>query len=170
MTSERFHAIPLSMIVKPIKESVFSEMATIVTIENEAAGNFVSLRQNEAHIDKNTVRIVGDEWPLLRDTIDKLLAQCDAMDASEGVLMQAQVCPEIETAAELRDEARALVSAYDSPGYMGARDERDIAILRAVANGTLGYYDRTSESVELASDENTDGDRLVIGGGDVPSP
>ena len=81
MTEMRFHAVPLSVIVKPTKEPIFSELATIVAIENEAAGHFISLRQNEAHVEKNTVHITSEEWPLVRDTIETMLVLCAELDS-----------------------------------------------------------------------------------------
>jgi hypothetical protein len=58
-------------------EPLFSEQTTHVRIIDEAAGEFVEVEQhgsNDSGLGK--VWITSDEWPALRDAIDRLLAEC----------------------------------------------------------------------------------------------
>jgi hypothetical protein len=63
------------VVVVPEGEPSFSDLATIIQIEDEAEGvEFLSLRQNlkpEAY-----VRIYPPEWPMLRSAIDDMMARC----------------------------------------------------------------------------------------------
>lgn len=64
-----------SLIVMPEGDSLFSEMATTITIEDDGGGEFLSVEQTgvsaagRIHIDKI-------EWVALRDAIEKMLAEC----------------------------------------------------------------------------------------------
>ncbi len=77
---KEYMATVLSMVVKPEKEPIFSELATIVEIVDEAAGEYVEVRQEsdrgKSHADTGTIAITSDDWPMIRDTIEKMLAQC----------------------------------------------------------------------------------------------
>jgi hypothetical protein len=63
------------VVVVPEGELTFSDLATIIQIEDEAEGvEFLSLRQNlkpEAY-----VRIYPQEWPMLRSAINDMMARC----------------------------------------------------------------------------------------------
>jgi hypothetical protein len=63
------------VVVVPEGEATFSELATIIQIEDEADGiEFLSLRQNlkpEAY-----VRIYPPEWPAIRNAIEDMMARC----------------------------------------------------------------------------------------------
>ena len=65
----------LSIIVLPEKESIFSEMATTVTIEDEAGGEFVVVEQSGL-VDAGKIRIDSTEWPALRAAIDRMILEC----------------------------------------------------------------------------------------------
>ena len=60
--------------VAPTDQPIYSEMATSVEIVNEAAGEFVQVKQLGR--DGNTIAIAGDEWPALRAAIDQLIEGC----------------------------------------------------------------------------------------------
>lgn len=62
----------LALIVNLPTESVLSETATIIRIEDEAGGEFLEIEQ--FHIGK--IRIGPDEWPTIRDAVNTLMAQC----------------------------------------------------------------------------------------------
>ena len=64
-----------SMIVLPTTEPLFSEMATTVTIVDEAGGELVEVSQS-GHEDLGKIAITSEEWPHLRQAIDTLIAQC----------------------------------------------------------------------------------------------
>ena len=63
------------MAVLPEDQPIFSELATTVTIVDEAGGEFVEVEQS-GHVDLGKIQISGDEWPALRAAIDTLLEQC----------------------------------------------------------------------------------------------
>jgi hypothetical protein len=58
---------PIAWCVAPEKEPQFSEMATIVTLEDEAAGEFVKVEQPSQ---SGAIRIDPQEWPAIRDAIE----------------------------------------------------------------------------------------------------
>jgi hypothetical protein len=53
--------------------TVISETATRITIEDHAAGELVSVDQAVAG---GRILISPEEWPTLRDAIDKMVAAC----------------------------------------------------------------------------------------------
>lgn len=63
------------LVVSPSFEPIFSEMATTVTIEDEAAGEFVEVEQNGGPgIGK--IQISPEEWPALRAAINRMIKMC----------------------------------------------------------------------------------------------
>lgn len=54
-------------------KSVIDDTATRITIEDEAAGEMVSVEQCGRGA---KVLIAPEEWPFMRDAIDKLIAAC----------------------------------------------------------------------------------------------
>lgn len=53
--------------------TVISETATRITIEDEAAGEMVSVEQPDRGA---KVLVSPEEWPQIRDAIDKMIAAC----------------------------------------------------------------------------------------------
>ena len=64
-----------ALTVAPVGEPTFSEMATTVEICDEAAGEFVEVKQR-ARVDIGKIQIYPEEWPALRDAIDRMVAEC----------------------------------------------------------------------------------------------
>jgi hypothetical protein len=63
--------------VLPKGEPIFSEMATTIEIADEAAGEFVKVTSQTDNVDHHeSVLISPEEWPLVKDAIDKLIADC----------------------------------------------------------------------------------------------
>ena len=64
--------------VLPKGEPLFSEMAATVEIVDEAGGEYVLVKQQSTRPDsgEQTIAIERDEWPPLRDTIDRMIAEC----------------------------------------------------------------------------------------------
>ncbi len=56
-------------------EVLHHDSATTITIEDEAAGEFVTISQ---HIDEGvmTLKVDPAEWPTLRDAIDMMISKC----------------------------------------------------------------------------------------------
>jgi hypothetical protein len=57
--------------ITPENEPTFDERATSITITDEAGGEFVVVEQESGRIS-----IAPEEWPVLRDAIDRLIADC----------------------------------------------------------------------------------------------
>lgn len=65
------------LVVAPEGATTFDERATTVEIEDEAAGEFVTVHQ--VNDDKDAkVAIDPAEWPALREAIDRMIAECRA--------------------------------------------------------------------------------------------
>lgn len=77
----KYHAIPASIIVKTVDEPIFSEYATVISIEDEAAGLFVKVSQPCAEHEGHCITIDGPEWPLIRDAIQKMLNVTQGLEA-----------------------------------------------------------------------------------------
>ncbi len=60
--------------VLPEGEPLFSEMATTVSITDEAGGEYVEVEQEGKLVGK--IRINPEEWPALRAVIDSMIADC----------------------------------------------------------------------------------------------
>lgn len=68
----------LSVVVKPADQSIYSEMATIVEITDDAGGPFVTIKQNCGA--DNCIAINPEEWPAIRAAIDHMFGVCATMD------------------------------------------------------------------------------------------
>lgn len=64
-----------SVIVLPNGYKVFSEMATTIEIEDEAAGEFVRVSQSRA-IGTQSIMIDPQEWGVLKEAIDEMIKEC----------------------------------------------------------------------------------------------
>jgi hypothetical protein len=58
--------------VAPKGEPLFHDCAMSITIDDEAAGEFVSVKDTHG----NEIRIDPEEWPALSAAIGKLIAEC----------------------------------------------------------------------------------------------
>lgn len=65
----------LSVIVVPVGEKIFSEMATTIAIDDEGAGEFVVVTQHARETGK--ISICRNEWPTLRQAIDDMIDECE---------------------------------------------------------------------------------------------
>ena len=63
------------LIVAPECEQIYSEMVTSVEIKDEAAGEFVMVSQS-GRTDIGQIAISPEEWPTIREAIDRMIAQC----------------------------------------------------------------------------------------------
>jgi hypothetical protein len=61
--------------VLPDGEPIFSELATSVRIEDEAAGEFVVVSQ-EGTPGYGKIAIDRSDWPVLREAIDRMINSC----------------------------------------------------------------------------------------------
>ena len=72
-----------ALTVAPVGEPTFSEMATTIGICDEAAGEFVEVKQR-GRVDIGKIQIYPEEWPALRDAIDRMVAECRSEPAGKN--------------------------------------------------------------------------------------
>ena len=65
----------LSILVAPKDQPTFSEYATEIKIVDEAAGEFLEVSQT-GRTDLGKIWIGPEEWPTLRDAIDRMMKEC----------------------------------------------------------------------------------------------
>ena len=67
----------VKVMIAPKGERIFSELVTIVEIDDEAAGEFVKISQPLTHSSTAfEVCITKQEWPHIRDAIDNMIKEC----------------------------------------------------------------------------------------------
>lgn len=66
---------PLSIIILPEGENIFCETATVITIEDDAAGEFLKISQCNDVIEKGVISVESEDWVAIRDGIDFMFAQ-----------------------------------------------------------------------------------------------
>lgn len=64
-----------ALIVKPASEPIYSEMATIIRLDDESDGPYVVVEQHGRE-DVGKVALTHEEWPAIRDAIDRMMALC----------------------------------------------------------------------------------------------
>lgn len=72
-----YEAIYTRITVKPVKDPIFSERLTNIEIVDEGAGCFVQLSQAIG----SNVQIDDCDWPLIRDAVDTMMAECKRLNA-----------------------------------------------------------------------------------------
>ena len=65
----------LCVLVVPQDQPTFSEYATEIKIVDEAAGEFLEV-SHCGRTDLGKIAISPQEWPTLRDAIDRMINQC----------------------------------------------------------------------------------------------
>ena len=63
------------LVVLPVGQATYSEMATEIEICDEAAGEFVEVAQH-GRVDIGKIQINPEEWPSLREAIDRMIKAC----------------------------------------------------------------------------------------------
>lgn len=64
-----------SLTVLPAGDKLYSEMATTVCIADDAGGEYVVVEQT-GRVDIGKITINPEEWPALREAIDRMIAAC----------------------------------------------------------------------------------------------
>ncbi len=69
--------------VMPKGKPIFDERATVVEIEDDGGGEFVSLFQARDSAETGSQKILLDpaEWPAVRQAVEQLLKECRPLDA-----------------------------------------------------------------------------------------
>ena len=72
------------MTIAPEGEPIFSEMATDICIEDEAAGEYIVLKQ----LTRQTadIAINPEEWDVIRATIDQMFAEMKAHESKTKLI------------------------------------------------------------------------------------
>jgi hypothetical protein len=68
---KRYEIITTALTVLPTGDALYSEYATTVELDDEAAGKFVTVTQ-----ESGKVAITKEEWPALKDAIDRMIERC----------------------------------------------------------------------------------------------
>jgi hypothetical protein len=68
--------ITTQLTVLPEGEPIYSPKATVITIEDEAAGEYVKIEQRPDDREAGAIYINPDEWPELRDAINQMIEAC----------------------------------------------------------------------------------------------
>jgi hypothetical protein len=74
MTETKYALRPIAWSVSPLEEPLFSELATTITIVDEAGGEFLEVEQPGTGTRK--IRIDPEEWPAIRDAINHAMECC----------------------------------------------------------------------------------------------
>ena len=67
------------LLVVPDGKAMGDEGVTIIGMDNEGGGAFVTVRQ-EGQLNANEIRIDPDEWPAVRAAINRMVRECGRMD------------------------------------------------------------------------------------------
>ena len=69
------------LIVKPKTKSIYSDLATEISIEDEGAGCFVKVVQCPDNT--QTIQIDPEEWPTIKDAIERMVKIAKDQDHQE---------------------------------------------------------------------------------------
>ena len=72
---------------------IYSEQAFIVTIDDDAGGEFLLIRSNIESLAAGTISVAPDEWPALREAIDRLIAECVMENSTLDALTHSRSAP-----------------------------------------------------------------------------
>lgn len=86
--SDKYETRVTRVTVLPEGEPVFSERATHIEIEDEAAGEFVKVSQEGGHIDNSKFVLFGDrsEWTAIRSAVDTMFNEIENRDSRKKAL------------------------------------------------------------------------------------
>lgn len=71
-----YESIISAVTVMPKNDKLYSEMATKISLDDEAAGLFVVIEQERADGKENKITLDEEEWPAVRNAIDTFMAVC----------------------------------------------------------------------------------------------
>ena len=71
-----YETICSTLTILPKGEPIFSEQATTVSLQDEAAGLFVEVSQDDGRPDRKGIAIMEEEWPMIRQAINEMLIVC----------------------------------------------------------------------------------------------
>lgn len=68
------------MTITPEGEPIFSEQATEISIDDEAAGEFIVIKQPMRT--DGGIAINPDEWPIISKTVERMLSEMEEYEKS----------------------------------------------------------------------------------------
>jgi len=74
--SKKYEARITQVTVLPEGDAIFSELATVISIDDEAGGEFVTIGQSNHHSEAGRVAFDASEWPMVRGEIDAMVVRC----------------------------------------------------------------------------------------------
>ena len=74
--NEKYEVRVTRLSVIPPGDAVFNDTATHIEIDDEAAGEFVSIRQNFDQAERGQIFIDVQNWEVIRAAVDYLIADC----------------------------------------------------------------------------------------------
>lgn len=69
----KYETRTMQIIIVPEGQDSFSEYATSITIVDEGGGEFLEIHQQR---EQDKIRVDKNEWPALRDAIEKMISEC----------------------------------------------------------------------------------------------
>lgn len=80
--STAFEVRTMSVVVIPVGEEIYSEQATVVSIDDEGGGEFVCVKQ-PGMSNQTELRLDVGDWPVVRQAIDDMVKQCRDKGATQ---------------------------------------------------------------------------------------
>jgi hypothetical protein len=68
--------------VVPEGNPIFSELATVITIEDDAAGEYISISQHADESTDQTIKVEPEEWQAIKEAVDRLFFEISAHSPS----------------------------------------------------------------------------------------
>lgn len=62
----------------PEGEPIFSEAAFVIQVEDDAGGEFLSVQCHDDQCANGQIRLDPQDWPALRDAIERMVKECRA--------------------------------------------------------------------------------------------
>lgn len=73
---------PVALMVRPVGEPIYSEMATTIRLDDETDGPYIIIEQS-GRMDIGKVAINPEEWPAIRDAVEQMFALCNEIDGEK---------------------------------------------------------------------------------------
>jgi hypothetical protein len=74
-----YHTIVKSLLVLPEGDAIYSDLATEIGLEDEAAGLYVYVKQ-DGPCDVGKILITVEEWPSMKTAVERMLETCRTMN------------------------------------------------------------------------------------------
>lgn len=66
----------LKIALVPEGKPIFDESVTTIEIQDDAAGEYVEIQRINDDVKPGAIKIGPEEWPALRDAIQRMLDEC----------------------------------------------------------------------------------------------